>query len=217
MCSSDLELITPHNPQQNGVAERKNRMSVGAARAMLHDQGLPMHMWAEACKTKVYVKNHCPHRVLGMSTPQEAFTSKKPDVSNFNIFGSCFYVHVTKDARKKMGPTAKVGIFVGYTETPHKYRVYFPNRKITVVPRDIKFVEEKAMCLSLERALDFHVEEQMLVPKDDSQDMDQPHEEVHGVKEDNHAEPSIRNGKRCTTEVNRLRLDVAENVGAPTS
>jgi transposase InsO family protein len=36
------ELIVPHNPQQNGVTERKNRMIVGAARVMLHDQGLPM-------------------------------------------------------------------------------------------------------------------------------------------------------------------------------
>ena len=31
------ELIAPHNPQQNGVAERKNKSIVGAARAMLHD------------------------------------------------------------------------------------------------------------------------------------------------------------------------------------
>jgi transposase InsO family protein len=40
------ELIAPHNPQQNGVAERKNIMIVGATRVMLHDQGLPMHLWA---------------------------------------------------------------------------------------------------------------------------------------------------------------------------
>ena len=31
------ELIAPHNPQQNGVTERKNRTIVGATRAMLHD------------------------------------------------------------------------------------------------------------------------------------------------------------------------------------
>ena len=40
------ELIAPHNPQQNGVAERKNRTIVGAAWAMLHHQGLPIHLWA---------------------------------------------------------------------------------------------------------------------------------------------------------------------------
>ena len=63
---------------------------MGVARAMLHDQGLPMHLWVEACNTVVYMKNCCPHRVLGMSTPKEAFTGKKPDVSHFNIFGHLF-------------------------------------------------------------------------------------------------------------------------------
>ena len=123
----------PHNPQQNGITERKNKTIVGAARAMLHDQGLPMHLWAEACNTTVYVQNRCPHRVLGMSTPKEYFTSKILDVSHFNIFGSSVYVHVTKDTRNKLELTAEVGIFVGYIETPHNYRVYFPNNKMTVV------------------------------------------------------------------------------------
>ena len=40
------ELTTPYNPQQNGVEERKNRMIMEATRAMLHDQDLPMHLWA---------------------------------------------------------------------------------------------------------------------------------------------------------------------------
>ena len=54
-----------------------------------------------------------------MSTPEEAFIGKKPDVSHFKIFSSYVYVHVTKDARKKLEPTAEVGIFFGYIETPH--------------------------------------------------------------------------------------------------
>ena len=37
------ELKAPHNPQHNGVAEWKNRKIVGVSRAMLHDQGLPIH------------------------------------------------------------------------------------------------------------------------------------------------------------------------------
>ena len=73
------------------------------------------------------------------------------------------------------------------------------------------------MWLSLERELDLHVEEELMVPKDESQDVDQPHEEVHGVEENTHADPSIRNGRMRTAEADRLRLDAAENVGAPTS
>jgi len=49
------ELTTPHNPQQNGVVERKDRMIVGVAWVMLHDKGLPPHLWAKACNTMVYL------------------------------------------------------------------------------------------------------------------------------------------------------------------
>ena len=92
-----------------------------------------MHLWAEACNTAVYVLNRCPHRILGMSAPEQDFTGKKLDVSHFKIFGSSVYVHVTKDSRKKLELTAEVGIFVGYTETLHNYRVYFSNNKMNVI------------------------------------------------------------------------------------
>lgn len=49
------DFTTPHNPQHNRVAERKNRSIVGVARAMLHDQGLPLHSSNEACKKMSYV------------------------------------------------------------------------------------------------------------------------------------------------------------------
>jgi hypothetical protein len=73
------------------------------------------------------------------------------------------------------------------------------------------------MRLSLEKEINFHAEEELLVPKDQSQDVDQPHEEVHRVEETTQEDPSIRNGKKCTTEADRLILDAAQNVGAPTS
>ena len=69
-------LTTPHNPQQNGVAERKNRSIMGATQAMLHDQSLPLHLWAEACNTTVYLQNISLHCILEMKTPMEAYSEK---------------------------------------------------------------------------------------------------------------------------------------------
>ena len=50
------ELIAPRNPQQNGVAKRKNKMIMGVAQAMLHHQGLSVHLWVKACNVAVYVQ-----------------------------------------------------------------------------------------------------------------------------------------------------------------
>ena len=62
------ELNTPYNPQQNGVAERKNKIIMEAVKAMLHNQDLSMHLWEEASRTTVYVHNRTPHQVLNNKT-----------------------------------------------------------------------------------------------------------------------------------------------------
>ena len=38
------ELSTPYNPQPNGIVEQKNRTIMEAAKEMLHDQDLLMHL-----------------------------------------------------------------------------------------------------------------------------------------------------------------------------
>jgi transposase InsO family protein len=49
------ELIVPHNPQQNGVVERKNRFIEETVKALLNDQGLSMYLWGEAVMIAIYV------------------------------------------------------------------------------------------------------------------------------------------------------------------
>ena len=49
---------------------------------MIHDQSLPMFLWAEASRTVVYVQNRCPHKIVKNMTPEEAFTKVKPEVGH---------------------------------------------------------------------------------------------------------------------------------------
>jgi hypothetical protein len=138
------ELMVPCNPQQNGVAERKNRAIVGVARAMLYDQDLPKFLWAEACSTAVYIQNMSPHKVLRKLTLEEAFTKKKPKVGHFRIFSCLVYCHVPSKKRTKLDSTAEKGIFIGYSETSKAYPIYVPSLKKIVIRRDVRFKEEKA-------------------------------------------------------------------------
>ena len=62
------QLIVPYNPQQNGVAERKNRIICEAAKAMMFDQDLPNYLWAEATSTTVYIHNRFPRDLLKEKT-----------------------------------------------------------------------------------------------------------------------------------------------------
>ena len=101
------QLTVPYIPEQNGVAKRKNRSIVGAARAMLHDQSLPFFLWAKACSTVVYLQNRSPHRALGCQTPEEMFTGKKLEIGHFRIFGCLTYSHVPYEKRKKLEVTGE--------------------------------------------------------------------------------------------------------------
>ncbi|GKD07471.1 putative ribonuclease H-like domain-containing protein [Tanacetum coccineum] len=53
------EFSVARTPQQNGVAERKNRTLIEAARTMLVDSKLPTTFWAEVVNTACYVEE--PH------------------------------------------------------------------------------------------------------------------------------------------------------------
>ena len=72
------------------------------AKEMIHDQDLPMYLWAEAARTTVYVQNRTPHRVLENKTPEEVFSGKKPEVSHLRIFGCPMYIHIPKEEEKNV-------------------------------------------------------------------------------------------------------------------
>ncbi|GJS49877.1 putative ribonuclease H-like domain-containing protein [Tanacetum coccineum] len=81
------EFSVARTPQQNCVAERKNRTLIEAARTMLADSKLPTTFWAEAVNTACYVQNRVlvikPHN----KTPYELFLGRKPALNFMRPFG----------------------------------------------------------------------------------------------------------------------------------
>ncbi|GJV08702.1 ribonuclease H-like domain-containing protein [Tanacetum coccineum] len=79
------EFSVAKTPQQNGVAERKNRTLIEAA--MLADSELPTTFWAEAVNTACYVQNRVlvtkPHN----KTPYELFLGRKLALGFMRPFG----------------------------------------------------------------------------------------------------------------------------------
>ncbi|GJU87016.1 putative ribonuclease H-like domain-containing protein [Tanacetum coccineum] len=76
------EYSVVRTPQQNEVAERKNRTLIEAARTMLSDSLLPTIFWAKAVNTACYVLNRVlvtkPHN----KTPYELIISRAPSISH---------------------------------------------------------------------------------------------------------------------------------------
>nr|GEW16540.1 ribonuclease H-like domain-containing protein [Tanacetum cinerariifolium] len=91
------EFSVARTPQQNGVAERKNRTLIEAAKTVLADFKLPITFWAEAVNTACYVQNRVlvvkPHKKI----PYELFLGRKPALSFMRPFGCPVTIQNTLD------------------------------------------------------------------------------------------------------------------------
>jgi len=70
-------LTAPYSPQQNSVAERKNRIILNMARSMLKGKNMPQDFWAEAIACAVYLLNPCPKQSVWNKTQQEAWSGHR--------------------------------------------------------------------------------------------------------------------------------------------
>jgi hypothetical protein len=131
---------------------------------MIHDQDLPMCLWAEAVMAVVYVQNQLPHSALGLKTLQKMFTGKKPEVIHLKIFGCPVFIHIPKEKRNKLDPSKKKGIFVGYCEVSKAFRIYIPGQNHIEISRDVTFDEDATLKKSKLCQLEEVYEEEPVIP-----------------------------------------------------
>ncbi|KAK2354846.1 putative mitochondrial protein [Trifolium repens] len=136
-------------PQQNGIAERKNRHLLDQTRAILFQNKVPKKYWGEAVLTASYLINRLPSSVLASKTPMEVLSSFYPDVSTScnlipRIFGCKSFVHIHSDGRGKLDPRALKCVFIGYSSTQKGYKCYHPPSHKFFVSRDVTFHEQES-------------------------------------------------------------------------
>jgi Integrase core domain/GAG-pre-integrase domain len=114
-------------PQQNGIAERKNRHLLEVTRALLFSGNLPKNYWADAVLTGCYLINRLPSRVLDFKSPLEVLYNRKIDISHLRIVGCVCYVH-SQDGGK-LEPRSRKCVFLGYSSRKKGYICLDPNTK----------------------------------------------------------------------------------------
>ncbi|PRQ50963.1 putative RNA-directed DNA polymerase [Rosa chinensis] len=71
-------------------------------RCMLSGKEVPKVFWPEAVNWCIYVLNRSPTLAVKGVTPEEAWSSIKPSVDHFCVFGCVAHVHVPDSRRKKL-------------------------------------------------------------------------------------------------------------------
>ena len=136
------QLSVPFCPEMNGFVERANRTVLESAKSMIHGSNVNPKLWAEACRTAVYILNRMPNDALEGKSPFEMLTGKVPDLHHVRIFGSAVFVHVPAQLRTKFQPNSKMMILVGYHDDVNGvYRVYDKESKSLKTVRHVTIDE----------------------------------------------------------------------------
>ncbi|GJR91795.1 pol polyprotein [Tanacetum coccineum] len=169
------EFTAPYSPQQNGIAERKNRTLKEMVNAMLISSGLSQDMWGEAILTATYLLNKIPPKVV-----------------------------VPTLKAQKIGPKSVDCIFIGYAKNSSAYRFIVHDsinpdiqKNAVTESRNAFFFENIFPCLMKETGSSSRLDEETVQDKRQRDDNDL-HDERQDQIEEEEVEP--RRSKRARTE-----------------
>ena len=149
------EMTAPNSPHQNGVAECRWQTVGKMARRLLKKANLPNSFWVRAVDVPFYLTNRC----LSCSLPPkktafELFYGRKPDLSNWKIFG-CSTFRFLQVGVKKLDSKAVKEIFVGYGRTHDSYYLYNPVTGKISHSRNVSVNEKEFVGFGFQKTVSF--------------------------------------------------------------
>jgi hypothetical protein len=132
-----------NTPEQNGVAERKNRHILEVTRCLLFLMNVPRYLLGEATKITVYLINKMSLRAVEFRTPLEILTDNNVFKVSPKTFGCVYFVHNTTLVVSKLDVRAHV-CFCGLLERQKGYRYFDLVKKKMYESMDVTFRESKS-------------------------------------------------------------------------
>lgn len=132
---TQMQHTVSYTPQQNGVAQSKNRTLKEMANYMIQAKGLRPCFSTEAINCANYRINCTPTKALKNITSKEAWSSIKLDVSHFYVFGSEAWAHIPDEKQRALEPKSEKCISIGYSEDFKGYRFLQQNSTEIIIKR----------------------------------------------------------------------------------
>nr|GEU86960.1 hypothetical protein [Tanacetum cinerariifolium] len=137
------EFSNARTPQQNRVAERRNKTLIESARTMLADAKLPVTFWAEAVNTACYVQNRVLINKSQNKTSYELFNGRTPAIGFLKPFG-CYVMFLnTLDHLGKFDAKGDEGYFIVYSMSSKAFRVFNKRTKRVEENLHVDFLKNK--------------------------------------------------------------------------
>lgn len=133
----------PSTPQQNGVAECKNRHLLDVVRTLLLESSVPSMFWVEALKIATHLINRLPSQVLRLESPYFCLFAKQPSYDNLCTFGCVCFVHLPPHERYKLSAQSIRCAFLGYNVCQKGFVCYDPILHCTHISRNVIFFEDQ--------------------------------------------------------------------------
>ncbi|PKU85564.1 Retrovirus-related Pol polyprotein from transposon TNT 1-94 [Dendrobium catenatum] len=135
------QMSCPYTPEQNGVAERKNRHIVETVRFLLHKASMPFQYWPEATATAVYLINRMPSPNTQNKSPLQLLFHTNPEYTHLRVFGCECFPLLPSHTRTKFDPKSKSHVFMGYSDRHKGYICLDRDSQKSFISRHVQFVE----------------------------------------------------------------------------
>jgi len=133
---------TPGEPQQNKVAERRNRTLMDMVRSMIGYSTLSISLWMGALKTIIHILNRVPSKSVP-KTPYELWTEREPSLNHLRVWGCPAEAKVFNPNIRKLDSKTVNCHFIGYPDKSKGYRFCCPDKHTKFIEtRHAVFLED---------------------------------------------------------------------------